>query len=859
MNDDSEKRIIDGEATGDKGLDIRDILADIGMTEPEEEGDADIGLDIRDIMADIGMTELPGDTEAEPAAVFVPTPEQLAARKRKEKKLWVIAIAALCVCGASTFMFLNGLGPFTERIATPAPLPDETGTAENLDFIKPVEWATAGENYKDLYRLIDEQTADYRDSGAYNIGFGNEDLEPGDLNSPTMPGGLPAGVPGTNAPPGEMATAGSGYYDQMPQFPSDDSDSNGDTGVDPAPGPGGEPDKDGPDFSDANGQVAGVREADVLKTDGKYIYAINSRNLIIVRAENGKMDLISKIPQPSMDEGQVYFEMYVAGTRLIAIRHGYNEVALLNELGRAEEYDPDTMADCITYPIGGYITDTSVDIFDISKREAPVRLHTLTQSGDYNSSRMIDGYLYLITSYYGGDMAQLDAGDPRTFVPLYARDGEQYTLDESSIYLPPGTKWPCYTVISGIDAAGSGSFVSRKSVYGEAGTIYVSPGAIYLTRANWTETQQEIQLTETETDSGGAGLEYIAYTSQSETIFTKLTIGAGHVEPGAQVRVPGYILNQFSLDEYGGILRVVMSDDRSDWYWFKDTGRDYNDADIARLPSGKTKSVNALYTLNADLSPLGGITDLSPGERVYSCRFIGDVAYFVTFRQADPLFSVDIGNPAAPKVLGLLKIPGFSEYLYPYADGRLFGLGRDADPVTGVQQGLKLTMFNSGDPGDVKELHTLVIGDEYSAAEQNHKAILVSADKALIAFPTLDKYMIFGYDDAKGFSRLAEVAFDGGGNVWTEIRGLFIGGAFYVVGPNLISAFGIDEAFAAAGSLSIDEGASAVNRWTYWMPGRIVPLSGPGPFEGAGADPSADDPAIDSGEGDLGPPPDINN
>ncbi|MCL1896079.1 MAG: beta-propeller domain-containing protein [Clostridiales bacterium] len=640
----------------------------------------------------------------------------------------------------------------------------------------------------------------------------------------------------------------------------DDADDPGDLPDEPSGGEeqgeeqGGEQDEEDPGFSDTNEQVAGVREADVLKTDGRYIYAINSKSLVIVKADNGKMELVSKIPQPSMDEGQVYFEMYTAGDRLIAIRHGYNEAALLNELGRTGEYDPAETSACIAYPIGGYITDTSVDIFDISDRKAPVRLHTLTQSGDYNSSRMVGGYLYLITSYYGGDMSQLDASDPRTFVPLFARDDEQFTPGEGDIYLPPGTSWPCFTVISGIDAAGGGNFISNKSVYGEAGAVYVSQGAVYLTRTSSEETEQEMQLPGQGQDD--AGPVYIAYSSMTETIITKLTLDSGRIEPGAQTRAPGFVLNQFSLDEYGGVLRLVTTCDKSNWYWFKDTEKVYSEADMARLPAGETKTTNALYTLGAALEPVGSITDLAPGERVYSCRFMGDTAYFVTFRQVDPLFSVDVSNPAAPKVIGELKIPGFSEYLHPYEKGRLFGLGRNADPETGMQQGLKLTMFDNSDPGDVKELHSELLDDEYSAAEQNHKAILVSADKALIAFPTFEKYLVYGYDDAGGFKKIAEVAFDGGGNVWAEIRGLFIGGTFYVVSPNRINAYTIGEAFAAAGNLRVDEGASSVNRWTYWMPGRIVSVADPVTVTGSEPGSSGEEPADTGEESDLGPPPD---
>jgi uncharacterized secreted protein with C-terminal beta-propeller domain len=761
------------------------------------------------------------DRIAEPNEPREPNETNFAAatKKRRRRLAYSAVSAAACACIVFAAMFANGAGPFSAPAPRALP-PLADGAVESA------QWATAGKNYKDLFKLINEQASQGGFAGiGLDGGIAVQNTEAvREESAPAAAGAAPAAPApsmetadapdaAAGAPDGQSATAGSGY-EANPQFPLDaGTDSGGINGESLAAG--GNKGEGALDYSETNEQAAGVREADVLKTDGEYIYAINSNNLLIVKADKGEMELVSKIPQPAADEGQVYFEMYVAGDRLIALRHGYNTVALANAGAVSEENLPDggLSASCIAYPVGGYITDTSVDIFDISDRQSPAKLHTLSQSGDYNNSRMIGGFLYLITTYYGGDLSMIDEGDPRTFVPLYAHDGEQFTPEESDIILPPGASWPSYTVIAGIDAAGTGGFVSQKSVYGEAGTVYVSPGAVYLVRSDWQEAKTETQS------------EFIKYTSMTESVLTKLTLDAGRVEPSAQARVPGSVLNQFSLDEYGGALRLVTTDDRNTWYDFENYNPMRSDADWGRLPVGESKTTNALYTLDGNLGVLGKVAELAEGERVYSCRFMGDICYFVTFRQTDPLFSVDVSDPAAPKVLGALKIPGFSEYLHPYAEGRLFGLGRDADAVTGIQQGLKLTMFDNSSPADVRELHTLVVGDEYSAAEQNHKAILIDAEKGLVAFPAYGKYLIYGYDGEKGFDKIAEVVFDGGDSAWAEIRGLFIGETFYVVGPNRINAYAIDGAFASVGSLRADEGASSVNRWSIGMPGRILPLA----------------------------------
>jgi uncharacterized secreted protein with C-terminal beta-propeller domain len=155
---------------------------------------------------------------------------------------------------------------------------------------------------------------------------------------------------------------------------------------------------------------------------------------------------------------------------------------------------------------------------------------------------------------------------------------------------------------------------------------------------------------------------------------------------------------------------------------------------LVKLPWDEdgSKTFNALYVLDADLQVAGSITDLAQDEVIYSARFDGDIGYFVTFRQVDPLFAVDLSNPKAPVVLSALKIPGFSEYLHLWSDGRLFGLGRDADVETGRAGRMKLSMFDTSDPADVTERKTLLLDSDYSAALYNHKAILISRDKNLI-------------------------------------------------------------------------------------------------------------------------------
>lgn len=185
-----------------------------------------------------------------------------------------------------------------------------------------------------------------------------------------------------------------------------------------------------------------------------------------------------------------------------------------------------------------------------------------------------------------------------------------------------------------------------------------------------------------------------------------------------------------------------------------------------------------MFDENLDL--IGKIDGLAKNEKVYSVRFSGDTAYFVTFRTVDPLFTVDLSDPANPVILSELKIPGFSNYLHPYSDGLLFGLGQDADERTGWTRGMKLSMFDVSDPHAVSEKHCLKLDSYSSEALYNHKAILVSAEKDLIGFPTETGYVIYGYDTEKGFYKKAETALE---KLWAshDIRGLYSGDYVYIV------------------------------------------------------------------------------
>ena len=218
----------------------------------------------------------------------------------------------------------------------------------------------------------------------------------------------------------------------------------------------------------------------------------------------------------------------------------------------------------------------------------------------------------------------------------------------------------------------------------------------------------------------------------TQTCIRKVAYKDGTLEAVGQTRIDGTLNDSFSIDEYEGNLRLVTT--------VSPTGgaSPFPIVTFGESPfSSKStkKDSNSLYVLDEKLNELGKIEGLAEDEQVYSARFMGSTGYFVTFKQVDPLFSVDLSNPEKPEVIGALKIPGFSDYLHPYGDGLLLGIGMDVDETGTTTEGVKLSMFDISDPSDVKEIEKYVMEDCYSTnVSYNYKAALINTDRNLIGF-----------------------------------------------------------------------------------------------------------------------------
>lgn len=381
----------------------------------------------------------------------------------------------------------------------------------------------------------------------------------------------------------------------------------------------------------------------------------------------------------------------------------------------------------------------TVVTYDISESQSPQEEGKVSQSGSYQSSRMTEGYLYLFTRYYVNAWNGIDPGEPRTYMPIV----NDTVMKETDIFLPQTDRANMYEVITAIDTEHPDQAADSKALLSKGGELYVSSRNIYYYETLW-------KTSETAT-----------------TAIRKIGYEKGKLTAVSQGSFDGYLNDSFSIDEYKECLRVVTT----------------------------VEETNSVYVLDEELNEIGAIEGLAKEERIYSARFMGDIAYFVTFKETDPLFSVDLSDPEHPAILGALKIPGFSEYLHVYGEGLLLGIGMDAEEETGATEGVKLTMFDITDPGDVKETDTYILDHIYHTdVFEDYKAVLADPDKNLIGFSGYGEggqlYCLFHYTQEEGFQCLMEEEINGNGNQST--RGIYIDQTLYVVQGNIIEAYSLE-------------------------------------------------------------------
>lgn len=458
------------------------------------------------------------------------------------------------------------------------------------------------------------------------------------------------------------------------------------------------------DYSTTNVQVQGVDEADFVKTDGRYIYVLSASTLVIMDAypaENASILSETEINgTPS--------EFYINGDDLIVFTSGQPDAVPLK--------NPES-----SYYYGH--SYTGILQYDVSNRADPELEREIYPEGYYFDSRMIGNHVYVIVNknvwYY-------DENDDILPPELYV-DGKNESVALPDVYYPdiPAYSYRYSTVMS-IDLDDTEEKPERKIyLLGDSSEMYVSEENIYLVHQKYPYMPRPMPLVEEVVSKIAPGAIMPIEQSTEETAIHRIAIEDGKISYEASGSVPGHVLNQFSMDEYSDNFRIATT-----------TGS------VSRF-RGETKSTNNVYVLDMDMDVVGKLEDLAPGEKIYSARFMGKRCYLVTFRKVDPLFVIDLKDPKDPEVLGKLKIPGYSDYLHPYDENHLIGLGKEAIPADegdfSWYQGVKLSLFDVSDVSKPKEIAKYEIGDRgtESYALHDHKAFLFSKNKSLLVIPIL--------------------------------------------------------------------------------------------------------------------------
>ncbi|WP_372996100.1 beta-propeller domain-containing protein [Lutispora sp.] len=472
------------------------------------------------------------------------------------------------------------------------------------------------------------------------------------------------------------------------------------------------------DYSTTNVQVQGVDEADVVKTDGEYLYQVNNSRIVIAKIyPSNEMKIVKII---NMDEENLYpLELYVDQQRLVVIGHSNNSIPIMR---------PMTIDARISiYPPRYSYTTVKLIEYDIMDKKNITKTREIELEGAYVSSRKIEDKLYLVSgkrfNYY-----HIMRTSQENYTPSYkdsALGDEFINIPYDKIAYFPNCISANYLIVAGVDLGNPKEGVNVSTYLGGGQDIYASAENLYVALIR-REEKPDYPLIH---DSANPQKEYDNYRDK-ETIVYRFAMNEGKLICTGKGIVPGEILNQFSMDEHNEHFRIATT-----------KGEIWRDDEHT--------SKNNLYVLDKDMKIVGSIEDIAPGEKIYSVRFMGDKAYMVTFKTVDPLFVIDLKDPKAPKILGALKIPGYSDYLHPYDENHIIGFGKDTVEVvhkdihgnergtTAYYLGMKIAMFDVSDVANPKELFTEKIGDRGTTSEllNNHKALLFSKERNLMAFP----------------------------------------------------------------------------------------------------------------------------
>ena len=524
----------------------------------------------------------------------------------------------------------------------------------------------------------------------------------------------------------------------------------GDNASAPQAAPNGGDEKAKPDdYTTTNIQEEGVDEADIIKTDGEHIYALNGSDVVILKSWPAKQTKeLGRFNLGGKDQHVNASGMFLHGSKLAIFSSVWDQV------------DYRTNEDAWKNAFGG----TRITILDISDKSAPKLSQQLDVEGYYNTARMIDGEVYLVSN--GGlrlpfelwDVVQ----DPNSGLqPMPQRQG-QFTEAEVNA-MRAQNRGAARRLIRAKLAGHSVESLMPRSRFQDFATQEVTEKPLYACSDLYIPAQISLGqgvLNLTHFDLGNSpkisstgllsdgwqvyaskGNLYVSMSSRnwgwwwgqsedSTTHIHQFKLDTPSREPvyTASGKVDGWAKDQFSFSEYKDHLRVATTDNR--WEWDEQTGE--------RSVVGGGNHLSILHRQGKELKLKSSIRNLAPGEQVFAARMMGDKGYVVTFEQTDPLFTFDLSDPANPKLTGELKINGFSSYIHPMGPNHLLTIGQDADDQ-GVVNGMHLQIFDVSDlknPTRVQQ-YKLSTGrwSSWSEAMWNHHSFTYHPQKQLLAIP----------------------------------------------------------------------------------------------------------------------------
>ena len=441
-------------------------------------------------------------------------------------------------------------------------------------------------------------------------------------------------------------------------------------------------------------------EADIVKSDGEYLYVVSTPYIYILKAYPAdQAEVVSKI-----EFNETYgVQIYVNEDKLVVLANHYPY--LMYETFGGESID--TFA---PYP---YVEETFVKVYDITDRANPVLSRTVTANGTMYGSRMIGDYVYVVVNQFIMQ-PRLNGTDVYMEVTLPTISGD-YTrqIQPTEIYYidVPDTSYQLTTIIAVNVMNDAQEPTYEPFLTGYSTNMYVSLNNMYLVapNTNW------YFILDGEDEP------------RQETLVYRIELNQEQVNILSEGTVPGYVLNQFSMDEYNGYFRIATTTNNFGWRTFGE----------------EAVSKNNVYVLDMNLDVVGELEDLAPGEQIYSARFMGDRGYIVTFRKIDPFFVIDLTEPTAPTVLGELKITGYSDYLHPYDENHIIGIGKETEASEeddfAWHQGVKISLFDVSDVSNPVEVAKYEIGDRgtNSPILHDHKALLFDESRNLLVIPVL--------------------------------------------------------------------------------------------------------------------------